>query len=87
MRRTEDVDDVTWYDAVPEPDTWLRVTDAGPGKIEIWSTGFDLLGKAPVRLNPERQGVLLARRLDADTGIQLRYLGPGDLLPRAPKRA
>jgi hypothetical protein len=39
IRRAEDVDDVTWYDAVPEPDTWLRVTDAGPDKIEIWSTG------------------------------------------------
>ena len=87
IRQTEDVDDVTWYDAIPEPDTWLRVTDAGPGKIEIWSTGFDLLGEAAIRLNPERQGVLRARRLDANTGIQLRYRGPGDLLPRAPKQA
>ncbi len=87
IRRTEDVDDVTWYDAVPDPDTWLRVTDAGSGKIEIWSTGFDLLGEAAIRLNPERQGVLRARRLRANTGIQLRYRGPGDLLPRTLKRA
>lgn len=87
IRRTEDVDDVTWYDAVPQPDTWLRVTDAGPGKIEIWSAGFDLLGEAAIRLNPERQGVLRARRLRANTGIQLRYRGPGDLLPRTLKRA
>jgi superfamily II DNA/RNA helicase len=57
-RRTEDVDDVTWYDAVPDPGTWLRVTDAGPDQIQIWSTGFDLLGEAAIRLNRERQGVL-----------------------------
>ena len=87
LRRIEDVDDVTWYDAVPEPDTWLRVTDAGPDKIEIWSTGFDLLGEAAIRLNPERQGVLRARRLRANTGIQLVYRGPSDLFPRALKRA
>ena len=87
IRQTEDVDAVTWYDAIPQPDTWLRVTDAGPGKIEIWSTGFDLLGEAAIRLNPERLGILRARRLYADTGIQLRYRGPRDLLPRAPKRA
>lgn len=86
-RRTEDVDDVTWYDAVPEPDTWLRVTDAGPGQIEIWSTGFDLLGEASIGLNPERQGVLRAQRLGANTGVLLRYRGPDDLFPRALKRA
>ena len=82
IHRTEDVDDVTWYDAVPEPNTWLRVTDAGADKIEVWSTGFDLLGEATIRLNPERQGVLRACRLRASTGIQLRYRGPSDLLPR-----
>lgn len=80
IRRTEDVNDVTWYETVPEPDTWLRVTDAGPGKIEIWSTGFDLLGEATIRLNPERQGILRARRLRANTSIQLVYRGPRDLL-------
>jgi hypothetical protein len=81
-RRTLDVANVTWYDAVPGPDTWLRVTDTGTGKIEIWSTGFDLLGEATVRLNPGRQGILRARRLRANTGIRLRYRGPSDLLPR-----
>ena len=81
------MDDVTWYDIVPEPDTWLRVTDSGPGKVEIWSTGFDLLGEAAIRLNPERQGVLRALRPSSNTGIQLHYRGPGDLLPMAPKRA
>ena len=86
-RQTEDVDTVTWHEAIPEPDTWLRVTDAGPGKIEIWSTGFDLLGEAAIRLNPERLGILRARRLYADTDIQLRYRGPGDLHSRPPKRA
>ena len=87
IRRIEDVEDVTWYGAVPDPDTWLRVTDAGPGKIEIWSTGFDLLGEAAIRLNPERQGVLRALRPRSTMGIQLRYRGPSDLLPRRLKHA
>jgi hypothetical protein len=81
------VDDVTWYGAVPDPGTWLRVTDAGPNTIEIWSTGFDLLGEAAIRLNPERQGVLRAQRLRANTGVRLRYRGPDDLFPRVLKRA
>ncbi|MGH3649021.1 MAG: hypothetical protein ACRDTM_17815, partial [Micromonosporaceae bacterium] len=86
-RQTEDLQDVTWYDTAPDPGTWLRVTDAEPGKIKIWSTGFDVLGEAAIRLNPERQGVLRARRLRVDTGVQLRYRGPGDLFPGEPKRA
>lgn len=73
--RTEDLHDVTWHDAVPDPGTWLRVTNAGPGKVEIWSTGFDLLGQAAIRLNHERQGVLRARRLRTDTGVRLHYRG------------
>ncbi|QFG22908.1 DEAD/DEAH box helicase [Actinomadura sp. WMMB 499] len=83
--RTEDLQDVTWYDAIPAPDTWLRVTDGEQGKIKVWSTGFDPLGEAPINLNPERQGVLRARRLRTGTGVQLRYRGPGDLFPKAPK--
>ena len=87
IHRTEDLDDVTWYDAVPEPDTWLRVTVADTGKVQIWSTGFDLLGEAAIRLNPEPQGVLRALRSRSNTGIQLRYRGPGDLFPMAPEHA
>jgi superfamily II DNA/RNA helicase len=82
--QTKDVQEVTWYGAAPEPDTWLRITDATPGKINIWSTGFDLLGEATIFLGHERQGVLRARRHRTDTGIRLRYRGPGDLLPKAP---
>ena len=80
-RRTRDVGEVTWHDAVPEPGTWLRVSDAETGKIDIWSTGFDLLGEATVRLNPERQGVLRAQRHSDGNGVQLVYRGPGDLVP------
>ncbi|WIX79185.1 hypothetical protein QRX50_49045 [Amycolatopsis carbonis] len=83
-RQTEDLDDVTWYGTAPEPGNWLRVTDAAPDKIKIWSTGFDLLGEAAVLLNHERQGVLRAQRHHADTGIRLRYRGPNDLLPSTP---
>ena len=31
--------------------------------MELWSTGFDLLGEAAIDINPERQGVLYPRRL------------------------
>lgn len=80
-RRTEDVHEVTWYDVAPDPGTWLRVTAAGADGIEIWSAGFDLLGEGSVRLNPQRQGILRARRLRASDGIRLHYRGPGDLFP------
>ena len=80
-RRIRGVENVTWYGVVPDPGTWLRVTDAGAAKIQIWSTGFDLLGEAAVGLNPKRQGVLRARRLRVGNDVELRYRGPGDLLP------
>jgi hypothetical protein len=79
-RHVERVEDVTWYNIVPEPNAWLRVTDAVPGKAKLWSTGFDLLGEAPIDINPKRQGVLYARRLPGTPGVELRYRGPGDLL-------
>ena len=81
--QTEDLygQNVTWYGSAPELGAWLRVTDAGPDTIEIWSTGFDLLGEASVRLNRERQGILRARRHRLGSGIRLLYRGPGDLLP------
>lgn len=79
IRQIADVDEVAWYDAAPAPDSWLRVTDREPGRIEIWSTGFDRLGEAVVNLNPDRQGILHARRHRGTPGIQLRYRGPGDL--------
>jgi hypothetical protein len=85
-QQTQDVQEVTWYGTPPEPDTWLRITDATPGKINIWSTGFDLLGEAAILLDQERQGILRARRHRAGTGIRLRYRGPKDLLPRPPTR-
>ncbi|WP_155342055.1 DEAD/DEAH box helicase [Acrocarpospora corrugata] len=84
-RTTEDLQEVTWYGTAPDPGTWLRVTNHGPDKIEIWSIGYDLLGEAAILLNRERQGVLRARRLRTGTGIRLLYRGPGDLVPKAPK--
>ncbi|MCU1494663.1 MAG: hypothetical protein JWO62_2427, partial [Acidimicrobiaceae bacterium] len=85
IRRTNDVADVTWHDVVPDPGTWLRVTDAAQGQIDIWSTGFDLLGEATVRISPERQGVLRARRLSDAGGLRLIYRGPSDLAPKMPR--
>lgn len=55
-RQKERVDDVTWYDAVPEAAAWLRVTDVGPGKIALWSPGFDALGEAQIDINVKRRG-------------------------------
>ncbi|TCN27658.1 RAD3-like DEAD/DEAH box helicase [Kribbella orskensis] len=79
-RHIEEIEDVTWYDIVPEPNAWLRVTDAGRGKVQLWSTGFDLLGEGTIDINSERQGVLHARRLPEPPGVKLLYRGPADLL-------
>jgi hypothetical protein len=80
-RQVQTINDVTWYDSgAPEPKAWLRVTDAGPTRAQVWSTGFELLGEMAVGLNPERQGVLYARRLRDSPGVQLHYRGPSDLL-------
>ena len=75
------IEDVTWYGKVPEPNAWLRATDAGAGKVEFWSTGFDLLGEAPLDITALRRGVLHARRLRESSGVKLVYRGPGDLTP------
>jgi superfamily II DNA/RNA helicase len=85
-RQVEEVHNVSWYAEPPPPDQWLRVTDAGPGQIQFWSGGFDLLGEAAFRLNPSREGVLRARRLNATTSVRLRYRGPRDLFPSRRKR-
>ena len=85
-RHVERVEDVTWYDIVPEPNAWLRVTDAGPGKVALWSTGFDPLGEACIDINSNRQGVLHARRLPDTPGVELRYRGPRDLLTPGAKQ-
>ena len=73
------IEDVTWYAEVPEPNAWLRATDAGAGKVELWSTGFELLGEASFDINSRRRGVLHARQLPETSGVRLVYRGPGDL--------
>jgi len=80
-RRSEVLDDVEWFFAVPEPGAWLRITDVDPTTIRLWSPGYDLLGTATVALNPDREGVLYARRHSDTPGVTLHYRGPGDLLP------
>lgn len=75
----ERVEDVTWYGIVPGPNAWLRVTDAGPGKVALWSSGFDALGEAHIDINSKRCGVLHARRLPDTPAVELRYRGPRDL--------
>ena len=82
-REIDDIPDVTWYEDVPKPGAWLRVTDLDPNTVQIWSTGFDLLGEATAQLNPERLGVLRAQRLGGSDGIRLQYRGPRDLHLRA----
>lgn len=84
-RRNGDIDDVTWYRDVPAPNPWLRITDLGTDTVQIWSTGFDLLGEAAVQLNPERSGNPRAQRLSGSPGIRLLYRGPRDPFPSALK--
>jgi superfamily II DNA/RNA helicase len=79
-RHVETISEVTWYGAIPEPSAWLRVTNAERGRIRLWSTSFDLLGEAAIDINPNRRGVLHARRIRETRGVELRYLGPTDLL-------
>jgi superfamily II DNA/RNA helicase len=80
-RRSEVLDDVEWFFAVPEPGAWMRVTDVDATTIRLWSPGYDLLGAATVALNRDREGVLYARRHSDTPGVTLHYRGPGDLLP------
>lgn len=82
-RQLKRIENVTWYDVVPEPNMWLRVTSNDASKVTFWSTGFDLLGDAYIDINPDRQGVLHARRLPDVAGVELRYRGPDDLLIEA----
>lgn len=86
-RVREEIQNVTWYGEVPAPRTWLRITEVGTDTVQIWSTGFDLLGEASVQLNPGRSGILRARRLPASLGIRLLYRGPRDLFPPASKNS
>src|ERR1019366_6508766 len=67
-RRTDDIHDVTWYGDVPVPKPWLRITDLSAHTVQIWSSGFDLLGEAAVELNVNRLGALRARRLTQSSG-------------------
>lgn len=62
------------------------MTDTYPGGINIWSTGFDLLGEATVRLVPQRHGVLRARRMPVGTGIVLHHQGPEEVSPSPARR-
>jgi superfamily II DNA/RNA helicase len=79
-RRIKEVEDVIWYGAVPDADAWLRVTYAGTRKVHLWSPGYDLLGEAAIDISATRLGVLHARRLPDNPGVELNYRGPADLL-------
>lgn len=78
-RRNEDIEGVRWHGDAPAPGTWLRVTVRDADTIQIWTTGFDLLGEARVQINPERVGILRAQRTSVSQGIRLLYRGPRDL--------
>ncbi|ALV41972.1 hypothetical protein AU252_13055 [Pseudarthrobacter sulfonivorans] len=86
-RSTKDIDDVTWYGVVPGPKTWLRITELDAKTVQIWTTGFDLLGEASIQLNPERLGILRAQRMSSSQGIRLLYRGPRDLFASTGSRS
>jgi superfamily II DNA/RNA helicase len=87
VQQIEQVEDVQWDAGAPAAGAWLRVTDISLGVVELWSAGFDFLGEAHVDINPDRQGVLHARRRTDTAGIELRYRGPSDLLRTTPSNS
>jgi hypothetical protein len=80
-RTNKDIEDVRWHGDVPTPNTWLRITVRDANAVQIWTPGFDLLGEASVQINPERLGILRAKRMPDSKGIRLLYRGPRDLFP------
>ena len=78
-RQTARLDNITWSGPTPQERTWLRVTSGPDGEIELWSPGYDPIGTAEARINPAKEGILHARRLNDGPGIELHYRGPDDL--------
>lgn len=77
----EAIEDVRWHGDIPTPNAWLRITVRDANTVQIWTPGFDLLGEANVQINPERLGILRAKRIPKSQGIRLMYRGPRDLFP------
>ncbi|MCQ2002221.1 DEAD/DEAH box helicase [Arthrobacter zhaoxinii] len=78
-RTVANLEEVRWIGEVPVQNAWLRVSALDANTIQIWTPGFDLLGEASVRLNPDRLGILRAQRTTSSHGIRLIYRGPRDL--------
>ncbi|MEI2775375.1 MAG: DEAD/DEAH box helicase [Tetrasphaera sp.] len=75
-RRTLRIDDVMWFGDAPPAGTWLRLTDAGPQQVHIWTAGFERLGQATVPFGAIPEGVMAARRSPSGVGIEVHYRGP-----------
>jgi len=73
--------DVEWDDVCPPVGTALRFVDAFDETL-VYAADFTRLGRLDEPLNTGRQGVALASVGWLGDTVEVRYLGPGDLMLR-----
>lgn len=73
--------DVEWDDVDPPVGTALRFVDAGDETL-VYAADFTRLGRLDEPLNTGRQGLALASVGWLGDTVEVRYLGPGDLMRR-----
>ena len=73
--------DVKWDKFGPPVGTALRFVDGG-GETLVYAADFTRLGRLDKPLNSERLGLALASVGWLGDTVDVRYLGPGDLLCR-----
>lgn len=78
-KRTSVTVDVSWDKGIaPQPGTALRVVSATPVDV-VTAADFTRLGTVKRRLNPKRNGSLIATASSTKSVIDLEYLGPDRL--------
>ena len=69
---------VEWFGAPPPPGTPVQIHEWA-GRTSVLSSDGTLLGTVQDRLNPEREGLVLALVAQDVNNIHITYLGPNDL--------
>jgi hypothetical protein len=76
---TEHEIDIEWDDIGPPVGTALRFVDAGDETL-VYSADFTPLGRLAIPLNADRLGLALASVGWLGDTVDVRYVGPGDLM-------